>query len=222
LHIPPQILPPFVLIGSAVLLLAALGLAVFRAQWMALRAEPGRVHLVAGGALCCLLLWLMNIHFADGLRLHFLGVTTLSLLVGWSFSLLAGTTALVGFYLLQGMDWSGFALSAVLTVLLPASASRALAAALYRPQLRHPFIYFLGAGFAGGGLVVVLLGMLALGLFALAGLDERVDAMLQNWPLLFLMMFSEGFINGMCVSALAVFYPHWMKTFDDRFYLDDE
>jgi uncharacterized membrane protein len=221
-HIPPQSLPAFVSVCCAALLLGALGLAVYRAQWAALRAEPGRVHLVAGGALCCLLLWLMNIHFADGLRLHFLGLTTLSLLVGWSFSLLAGTAALVGFYLLQGLDWSGFAVSAVLTVLVPASASRALAAALHRPELRHPFIYFLGAGFAGGGLVVLLLGILALVLFALAGLDDRVDTMLQNWPLLFLMMFSEGFINGMCVSALAVFYPHWMKTFDDRFYLDDE
>jgi uncharacterized membrane protein len=31
----------------------------------------------------------------------------------------------------------------------------------------------------------------------------------------------RGFINGMCVSALAIFHPDAMKTFDDRFYLDE-
>ncbi len=44
----------------------------------------------------------------------------------------------------------------------------------------------------------------------------------QLWPLLLLMMFSEGFINGLCISAMAVFFPHWLKTFDERFYLDED
>jgi uncharacterized membrane protein len=52
------------------------------------------------------------------------------------------------------------------------------------------------------------------------GQTDYVLTALEWWPLIFLVMFSEGFINGMCVSALAVFYPDWVKTFDDRFYLD--
>ena len=61
----------------------------------------------------------------------------------------------------------------------------------------------------------------ALVLFSAVGLERWVDGALTFWPLLFLVMFSEGFINGMCVAALAVFYPDAVKTFDDRFYLDD-
>jgi uncharacterized membrane protein len=205
-----------------VLLFLGFAAALLTANWSALRSQPGRVHLVAGGAVACLLLWLMNLHLVDGLRLHFLGMTTLTLVVGWSFAVIGASAALLAFYLLQGVAWSGFGASAVFTVLVPATLSWLLARLLYRPRLRHPFIYILGAGFAGGGLVILFLALLALGLFAASGMTERVTAMLQWWPLLFLVMFSEGFINGMCVSALAIFYPDWVKTFDDRFYLGDE
>lgn len=222
MHLPPQLLPWAVTAGGFALFLFGLAAALLTANWGALRSQPGRVHLVAGGAVACLLLWLMDLHLVDGLRLHFLGITTLTLVVGWSFAVIGATAALLVFYLLKGGAWSGFCPSAVFTVLVPATLSWLLARLLYRPRLRHPFIYILGAGFAGGGLVILFLALIALGLFAASGMTERVAAMLQWWPLLFLVMFSEGFINGMCVSALAIFYPDWVKTFDDRFYLGDE
>ena len=194
--------------------------ALRRANWGALRAEPGRMHLVGGGAVACLLLWLLNIHLVDGVILHFLGVTTLTLVIGWSFTVLAASVALTGFFALQGLGWSALGLSLCLSALLPATITRALLRALYRPTLRHPFIYFLVAGFPGRGLVVLCLAVSAVALFWLAGLDSYVAAAAEWWPLVFLIMFSEGFLNGICVSALAIFCPDWVKTFDDRFYLD--
>jgi uncharacterized membrane protein len=74
-------------------------------NWSAVASQPARMHLVAGGAVACLLLWLMNIHLVDGLVLHFLGVTTLTLVVGWSFTVLAATLACWGF--LPCRVWSG-------------------------------------------------------------------------------------------------------------------
>jgi uncharacterized membrane protein len=162
----------------------------------------------------------MNIHLVDGLILHFLGVTTLTLVIGWSFTVLAASLALTGFFALQSLDWSALGLSLVLSVLVPAILTRSFARLLYRPGLQHPFVYFLGAGFAGGALAVLGVAVLALALFWAAGLDSYVSAAGEWWPLLFMVMFSEGFINGMCISALAIFHPDWVKTFDDRFYLD--
>lgn len=221
MHLPAQLLAPWISVIAALLGTAAFAVALWRARWPALRAEPWRTHLVAGGAIACLLLWLMNIHLVDGLVLHFLGITTLTLVVGWSFTVLAATSALTGLYTLQGLDWAGFGMSTCLTVLVPATVTRLLARALYRPSLRHPFVYILGAGFAGGGLVVLVLALLALPLFWASGLTVYLANLAEWWPLLFLVMFSEGFINGMCVSALAIFHPDWLKTFDDTFYLDD-
>ena len=70
-------------------------------------------------------------------------------------------------------------------------------------------------------LVVLLVALFAAALFAWIGLYGPLAAISEFWPLLLLMMCSEGFINGMCVSALAIFLPDWLKTFDDNFYLDD-
>jgi len=221
-HLPANLLSDWILVGAAVLLALALLQALRRAQWRALLVAPERTHLVAGGAVACLLLWLLNIHLVDGVTLHFLGITTLTLVVGWSFCLLSATAVLTGFYAIFGLDWPAFGVSAVLTVLVPASLTRLLAQLIYRPRLRHPFVYILGAGFAGGGLAVLAVALAVLALLLLAGQRDWVDGVLQWWPLVFLLMFSEGFLNGMCISALAVFYPDAVKTFDDRFYLDDE
>jgi uncharacterized membrane protein len=212
----------WILVLAATVMVLCVAMALRRAQWAALMQEPGRMHLVAGGAVACLLLWLLNIHLVDGMVLHFLGITTLTLVVGWSFTVLAASLAMLGLYGLQDLDWSAYPLSVLLSVLLPATVTRLLARLLYRPTLRHPFVYILGAGFAGGGLVVLALALAALLLFWGNGLDVYLENVKEFWPLLFLLMFSEAFINGMCVSALAIFYPDWMKTFDDKFYLDDD
>jgi uncharacterized membrane protein len=220
-HFSADLMASWILAAAAGLTLLALAVALRTAQWRALRAEPGRMHLVAGGAVAVLLLWLLNIHLLDGVILHFLGVTTLTLVVGWSFTVLAATLSLAAFFALQDFAWTAFPLSVCLTVLVPATVTRLLLRALYRPALQHPFVYILGAGFAGGALVVLVLALLSLLLLGLSGQHGYLSGAYEWWPLLFLLMFSEAFINGMCVSALAIFYPDWMKTFDDRFYLDD-
>jgi hypothetical protein len=69
------------------------------------------MHLVAGGAVACLLLWLMNIHLVDGLVLHFLGVTTLTLVVGWSFTVLAANAGAAGFFCPAGARVVGLSVS---------------------------------------------------------------------------------------------------------------
>ncbi len=208
--------------GASIAAIVSVLVALRYAQWRSIAREPGRMHLVAGGAVACLLLWLLNIHLVDGLVLHFLGITTLTLLVGWSFTVLGASLAMTALYLLQGLDWAAYPLSVMLCVVLPASSTWLLGKALHRPALRHPFVYTLGAGFAGGGLVILLLAVVSVLLFWVSGLATYLDNAKEFWPLIFLLMFSEAFINGMCVSALAVFYPDWMKTFDDKFYLDDQ
>jgi uncharacterized membrane protein len=105
LHIPTYLLPGWFVIAATGCALAALLTALRSAHWQALLDEPGRMHLVAGGAVACLLLWLHEHpprrRAAD---LHFLGVTTLTLVVGWSFTC-SPAAALVGFFLLQGLEW---------------------------------------------------------------------------------------------------------------------
>ncbi len=221
MHITVELLSGFAHGFSLLLLVLTLPLALARAPWRALRSDPQRVHLVAGGALGCLLLWLLNINIVDGIVLHLLGMTTLTLAIGWSLAVIAGSLALLVVRQLLGLEIAGYPVAWVLTVLVPATVTILLAKMLYRPGLRNPFFYMLGAGFLGGGLVVLADATVA-GVLLWGGTESPWSAdSAQLWPLLLLMMFSEGFINGLCTSAMAVFFPHWLKTFDEGFYLDD-
>ena len=191
------------------------------ADWRALRSVPRRYHLLFGGTLGCLVLWLISVNTIEGLWFHFLGVTSLTLLLGWRFAILGGTAAILGHTLLIQQPLSAAAAAWLLTVAIPATVSRWLVHRLRRIRSRNLFIYMLGAGFGGGLLAVLTMAMAALVLLYLGGHQEWVRSALSNWPLIFLLMFPEGFINGMIVTTLTVFYPDLVKTFDERHYLED-
>jgi len=205
---------------AVVLMALALAVAVLHAPWSRLRRVPERIHLLAGGALCCLLLWLLKVRPDDGVLLHFFGVATLTLLVGWSLALIAGAVMLGLFVGLMELPRSGLPVAWILTVLVPASVTYGLLVLSYRPRLGNPFVYMLGVGFLGSALGV-LASVVVAALLLLSGGVAAGELAIEYWPLLFLMMFSEGFLNGMCVSALAVFRPDWLLSYDEGFFLDD-
>lgn len=204
------------------LLLATSGFAARYADWRALRQQPSRYHLVFGGALFCLLLWLMSVTMVDGLWMHFMGVTTLTLILGWRFAMLAGTVAILVYTLLIGEPLAAVAPAWLLTIAIPATVSRLLVSALHRLKSHNLFIYMLGAGFGGGMLSVLVTAIAAVSLLWLIGQQGWAEQALANWPLITLVLFPEGFINGMIVTALTVFYPDLVKTFDDVYYLDSD
>ena len=79
----------------------------------------------------------------------------------------------------------------------------------------------LGGGFIGG--IVVRLGLtLLLYTMAVAAGDNSLLATSSDkyLPWLLLLAFPEGFINGMVVSAMAVFFPHWLRSLDEYRYID--
>lgn len=221
MYIDPSLLPPWLPVAVLVLMLPWLACAAWYAPWSALREAPTRVHLVAGGGVACLLLWLMNVRGIDGLVFHLLGMTTLTLMLGWSLATLAGTVALLVAVAVRDTPLAGLPPAWVFTVGLPAAVSWCMGRLLYRPRLRNPFVFIFGAGFAGGALVVLVDTVLALGLFSAVGLGAWTTRALDMFPLLLLVMFSEGFVNGMCVAALAIFHPSWMKTLDETFYFGE-
>ena len=108
MYIDPALLPSWLPTAVALAILPWLACAVWYAPWAALRESPMRVHLVAGGGVACLLLWLMNVRGIDGLVFHLLGMTTLTLLLGWSLATLVGTLALVTALLVTNASLIGF------------------------------------------------------------------------------------------------------------------
>ena len=181
-----------------------------------MRQVPSRAHLLFGGAIACLGLWLISFTVIEGVRVHFLGMTALTLILGWRFAILAGSAAVLAHTLTIGQSVTSIPAAWLLTVAVPATISRWLVFQLRNTRAQNLFVYMLGAGFGGGALSSLAATVTAVGLLWLAGQQTLVHQALENWPAALLLLFPEGFINGMVISALTVFYPDLLKTFDDE------
>ncbi|MGC9457073.1 MAG: energy-coupling factor ABC transporter permease [Halothiobacillaceae bacterium] len=219
MNLPNGLLPPLLVWASLLALLPVLGLAVRQAPWRALIARPERISLFFGAAVALALLWSMRADVTPGLSLHFLGITALTLIVGWSLALLAGTVAYIG-YVLAGMaGWEGLGIGVLVSVLLPATITQIL---LYVSRYYLPlnfFIYVFINAFGAAILSALMVGFATAGLFWAADFyswDQLVHNYLRMMPLLAL---PEGVVNGMVMTALALVAPHWVISFDDALYL---
>jgi uncharacterized membrane protein len=198
----------------------ALPLLIRQAEWRALTI-PLRQHLLFASLLFLVVLWMISVRTFEGIWLHFLGVTAVTLLVGLRFTLLVGGLACAIHALLIEQPLAVAPIAWLVSVVCPASLSRLLVYWLRRRPQSNLFIYLLGAGFGGG--VLAALGTAVLSLFVLlaAGHTDRVTAALETWPLITLIMFPEGFINGMVLSVIVVLNPEAVKTFDSDKYMGE-
>ncbi len=214
--INPAFIPAGALLGLGLLMILGLGVAVRYAPWHALLAVPGRLHLVFGAALGCTLLWLLSIRLGDVATVHLLAMTSVTLVLGWCLAILAGSLALVIQVIVLGDPLLAIPAAWLFTVALPASLSAWLVSRL--PRHQNLFLYTLGGGFAGGMLSALSVALAAIGFLYLIGESALATRGLEAWPMLALILFPEGFINGMLVTAACVFFPGALKTFDEQLY----
>lgn len=218
--IDAALLPAWLIAVAGALMAIALALALRAAPWGALLAAPERQHVLLGGMVCLLLLWLGDIEVTEGVRVHLLAVTCTTMIIGLPLTLVAGALALAAQLALKEQSLPALPVAWLPTVAVPALVTRLLVHWLRRRAPRHLFLYLLGAGFGGGMASVLATAATTLALFALMGRFDLVSDAVGSATLVVLMMFPEGFLNGMLITAVTVFRPDLVKTFDDTFYLD--
>lgn len=214
LHGIPATAAGLVLLSA--LQIAALVLALYAAPWRQLRAVSTRLHLAGGGLVILLLLWSVKASLEPAIEVHLLGTTALTLLLGLPLALTVGALAQGVQVLLGRIELAEWLPQTLFNVTVPALLTSAMLHALARLQLRNLFFYLLGLGFFGAALSALASYGLLLTLMWAEGAE------LHRWPasVLFLLCFPEGFVNGAVVSILAVYKPHWMRTYDDHYFLD--
>jgi len=218
--IAPELLAPsslqFGWMGYLVLLL----LAFWRAPWLELFSDFRRQHLLFGTVLGLFLLWLLRRDFPSGISFHFIGMTAVVLLLDWPLAIVAGFLAQLGLVLLGRQELAAMGVNGLLLVLVPVLVTECCALWVERFQPRNLFVYIFCSGFFPAGLAAVVccvLGWLLLwwgGVYELpaSGLDDSAGY-------LWLVMFPEAFINGTVITALVVFCPDWLETFNRSRYL---
>ena len=191
------------------LLAPLLLVALATTPWRALVARQERMTALGVSIATLPLLWSMSPPLPGGVHLHLLGMTTVTLIFGWQLALIAGLLA--GGVLVFVGNWAlpTLPVNYLFTVAVPALVSAAILAAANRLQRTNLFVYMLGVGFFGS--------MAAMG--ATLALGNRLLDLGLDHPLVMLLTFPEGFVNGAIISALTVFYPDLVRTYDDERYL---
>lgn len=184
-----------------------------------LRAEPAYQHFVFATVVALGLMWSVQAGIKQGLNLHFLLLTTLVLCHGWRIAIwicVLPTLLLIAF---DKLAWQDAGLFAVTGFIVPALFSYALFLLSYRYLSRHLFVYIFVAGFIAAALTIVLQISLTALWFGLEGRYSWHDIIDNYWLLALLLWFPEALLNGSAITLMAIYRPHWLRTFYDREYL---
>ena len=225
--IAANLLAPSTLWLAAGLYAGALLWAIWRAPWLEVLSDSRRQHLLFGTVLGVFLLWLVRRDFDSGVSFHFIGMTVVTLLLDWPLAVLGGMLAQLGLIAIGRQDLLALGVNGVLLVLLPVLITEACALLVERAQPRNLFVYIFFCGFFPAALSALFCLLAGLGLLALDGRFAMPPWLEDFIGYLWLVTFPEAFINGTLVTALVVFCPDWLETFNRTRYLqapwkDDE
>ena len=192
--------------------------AVRSAQWWRLR-DSENLHVWLGSVVAVMLLWSMDAGLADGLQMHLIGATVLTLMFGWAFAALAMVLVVVGTTLHAGEGWAALPINALVLGILPVLVSHGLFRLVDRRLPNHFFIYIFVCAFFGAGLAMGSVGLASLGVHQLAHVYSAEYVNYNYFRYLPLLIFPEAFVSGMLMTVFVLYRPQWVATFDDARYL---
>lgn len=188
-------------------------------DWRTWLADKGRHHLSFGAAIALVPLWMLQAGVKEGLEVHFLGLTTLALMLGWRLSMMMGTLSLLLITAFGFELWANLGPNLLLGVLIPLSASYFIFVLTYSYLYRHLFVYIFVAGFFNAAVTISVKSFVFSG-FMVWSDQYSWQVVLDNYlSILPLLLFPEALLNGMAITVLVVFKPQWMRTFLDRDYI---
>ncbi len=207
---------------AALLAFAAIWNAFKRVPFQALWAEPRLQHLLFGAMVLLMLTWTFRAGLSEGLSVHFLGMTALTLMFGWDLAILAGAMAMLGITLVGVERVDMLAINFVAIVVVPATLTITLLRYIEKRYPPNFFAYLFLAAFIGGGFAVASSGLTLSLVLGLSGIHSWQTIYQEYISFLPLIMFPEGLINGILMTAVMVFHPDWIRTFDAAKYIDNQ
>ncbi|ENM5882550.1 membrane protein [Vibrio metoecus] len=189
------------------------------ALWPKFRDDRTFQHLTYFVMLGLFLLWSAQASVKEGLTIHFLALTTLTMMYGWRSAFIITIPVTAALALFGKISLAALPEYLLLSSLLPILISYSVFALSYHYLPRNIFVFIFVAGFFNAGVTGSLHLLLnSLYVWEMGTYDWKtiMDNYLIFIPLL---AFPEGLLNGMALAILAVFRPEWLRVFSDRDYL---
>ena len=178
-------------------------------------------HLIFGTAACLFVLWLFKAGIFEGLDVHFLSLSVLTLMLGFRNTIIASFIALLGANVTGYGTWENFGVNGLLGTILPIGTTYLFYMLSFHRIPRQLFVYIFVCAFFPAALSIAL-KTLSLGAFYYIEGTYTWDIVFDNYILLIpLLVFPEALLNGMAITLLVIYQPTWVYTFHDKFYLDN-
>lgn len=204
--------------------------------WRQLAATGERQHLLGIAIVGLATLWLLRVKVQGVFAFHPFLMTVTTMVFGLGLALVVGFMALVLLKLFQmalggvaldsysgiganSLWWKLLPVDFCISILLPAVCAWALLWFINRWRFKNPFTYIWGVGFFGAMLSCLVVGCVAWLLFWLSNSHAHQLVLEQHFFVFLLMMFPEGFINGILATSLTVLTPHLVRTYRDDWFL---
>ncbi|MDO4643772.1 MAG: energy-coupling factor ABC transporter permease [Cardiobacteriaceae bacterium] len=193
----------------------------YRARRQLSRLQPIAIHLFCGTILTLTTLAFIRTAAVPGLDFYLLGLTATTLLMGWKLAILAATFSQVLQLILGIQEPTLIGIHGLTHIIVPIAISTLFSRLLQRYLPSNPFIYTLGAGFFGGILslaATMLITALLLWIIAAYPWDTLWHKYLK---FMLIIIYPEGFINGLFITSMVAFHPHLLTSFDPEHYFTD-
>jgi len=201
---------------------SALLIALYRLPWLVILKSRSLQHLFFGLTVLIMVMWTMRAGISPGLGIHFLGITCLTLILGWDLAIVSATLALLAMSVIGLESWSGFTVNGLCSIVLPAISSYLVLQWVERHLTKNFFVYLFVCGFFAAALSAAVAGSSTALLLLLDGVYDWPKLKLEYFQYLPLIMFPEALVNGILMTGIMVFYPDWIRTFDAKAYIDDQ
>jgi uncharacterized membrane protein len=195
--------------------------ALYTAPWQRMR-ERDSTNIYFGTIVVLLLFWNLKAGIMPAQTFHFLGACMMTLMFGWSFAIIAMSILVLISTFNGNGGWDTYALNTLLLGGIPTSLAWIL---LRFSQTRLPhnfFIYIFLNTFLAAALGIILLGLTSYGLLWLSGAYTPAELQGNFLPLVIMLAFPEGTLNGIVITMMVVYRPEWVATFYDKLYLYDK
>lgn len=179
-------------------------------------------HLVFGSAACVFILWMFRTGIYDDLTVHFLWLSALPLVLGFRWAIISASLALLGVTLVGQEHFNMLGVNFILGILAPIALTYGIYSFTFHKLPRHIFIYIFLCAFIPGALTIGLKMLALSGYFYLDNIYPWFVIQDNYLILSTLMLFPEAMFNGMTITLLIIYKPHWVYTFYDRFYLNNQ
>ncbi len=192
--------------------------AIYRAPWSILLQKDSSNILFATCA-TLFLFWHLKVDVANGLAIHLLGSSILTLMFRWQVALMANALILTGITLSSNADLAAFAMNGLMTGVIPVAITYLIWRINERFLPPNYFVYIFVSAFFAAGLSILSTGVISYEI--LRHIDSHlIEETLHQYILIFIpIMYPEAFITGGVISVFVIYKPEWISTFDDRRYL---